>query len=108
MKDLYLGYAGNFQKGHGIHDAIEHCRPGDEIKLSVRDGHIYLTNNKDIAICRLSKAARDIWIAKVSTVQKIQILAMVRWGKVDMSERGYAEQCKCETWEVPVCEVVSG
>jgi ATP-dependent DNA helicase RecQ len=107
MKDLYLGYAGNFQKGHEIHDAIEHCRSGDQVKLTVRDGHIYLTNNEDVAICRLSKAARDIWISKVSTVQRAQVLAMVRWGKADMSERGYAEQCKCETWEVPVCEVVS-
>ena len=108
MKDLYLGYAGNYKDGHQINEAIGQCKTGDQISLHIRDEHIFVTNTNGITIGRLSKAARDTWMPKADTIIRAQILAMARWGKADINEMKYADQCKCEVWEVPVCEVVSG
>jgi len=106
MKDLYLGYAGKFQNDHRIHDALKRCRNGDQLKIVIRDEHIYLTYHDGTAISRLSKAARDTWMPKINSIVEIKVLAMVRWGKADMTEKEYADRCICQSWEVPVCEIL--
>jgi ATP-dependent DNA helicase RecQ len=106
MKDLYLDYAGYFPQGREVHEAIRRCRTGDKLKTVIREEHIYLADETDTIIARLSKAAREIWLPKVDTIREINVLAMVRWGKEDISAEVYADRCKCEAWEVPVCEFV--
>lgn len=107
MKELYLGYAGNFHDGHNIHAALRECRVGDRLNPVVRDGHIYLENSEQTPLARLSRAARDVWLSRAGLVQKVRVLAMVRWGKADMSDITYVRQCRCEVWEIPVCELSS-
>lgn len=106
MKDLYLDYAGYFPQGHEVHEAIRRCRTADKLKTVIREKHIYLANDSDTIIARLSKAARDTWLPKVGTIREINVLAMARWAKEDISEEVYADRCKREAWEVPVCEFV--
>ncbi len=107
MKDLYLGYAGNFPDNHRVHEALLQCSAGDHLRTVALEEHIYLVNDNDITIGRLSKAAKDIWLSKLATIQEVKVLAMVRWGKEDITEKEYIDQCKCESWEVPVCELVT-
>ncbi len=106
MKELYLGYAGKFPDDHTIHAALKNCKVGDQLKVDVRDEHIYLADGDGTLVGRLSKVARDVWLPKIDSLQEIHVLAMVRWGREDMTEKAYAERCKCEVWEVPVCELV--
>lgn len=106
MKDMHLGYAGGFQKDSQIHEALKQCTTGDRLKPLIRDNHLYLADNADTVIGRLSKAARDAWIAKIDSILEVKLLAMVRWGKKDVAEQRFADKCRCEEWEVPVCELV--
>jgi len=106
MKALYLGYADRFFKDHPTHAALDSCRVGDQLNIAVRDEHIYLTGGQEQTVARLSQAARDAWLPKIDSIVEIRVLAMVRWGREDVAEKTYADQCKCEVWEIPVCEVV--
>ena len=108
MKDLYLGYAGGFRENDKMHEAIRTCKMGDKLKVAARNGHIYLTNDTDTIIGRMSKAARDSWLPKVDSIREVNVLAMVRWSKEDITDKEFLERCKCEAWEVPVCELVCG
>ena len=107
MKDLYLDYAGIFHQEHEIHGAIRRCSTGDKLKTVIRNEHIYLADDTDTIIARLSKVARDTWLPKIDTIREIYVLAMIRRGKEDISEEIYGDRCKFETWEVPVCEFVT-
>ena len=106
MKDLYLGYAGNFHGNHRIHAALKKCTMGDWLKPVIRDKHIYLADSDETLVARLSKAARDTWLPKIDSIQGVNVLAMVRWGKADISDKAYSEHCRCDIWEIPVCELV--
>ncbi|HKJ97122.1 MAG TPA: hypothetical protein VJ944_05220, partial [Thermoplasmataceae archaeon] len=107
MKDLYLGYAGGFPNGHNVHEALQRCKTGDHLKIELSDKHIYLIENTGIRIGRLSKAAQAIWRSKINSILEIKVLAMVEWGEKDTTEKSFADLCKCERWEVPICEFVS-
>ncbi|MEE4240761.1 MAG: RecQ family ATP-dependent DNA helicase [Desulfopila sp.] len=106
MKDLYLGYAGSYHSDHIIHTALKNCRAGGWLKPVVRDDHIYLVNSEGTTVARFSKAARDVWLSKVDSIEKVTVLAMVRRGIDDITDKNYTEHCKCESWEIPVCELV--
>jgi inorganic triphosphatase YgiF len=68
---------------------------------------IYLVDNTGIRIDRLSKAAQAVWMSKIHSILEIKVLAMVGWGEKDSTEKSFADLCKCERWEVPICELVS-
>ena len=106
MKDLYLDYAGNFPKDHRIHKTMQRCRVGDELKMVVGEGHIDLIQGDGVKIGRLSNAAKEKWLKRVDSILAIHILAMVRREKDDITDEGFQDKCKCETWEVPLCEIV--
>ena len=107
MKDLYLGYAGKYSDRNRIHEELRQCKAGDQISFKIRNDYMFITNTAGVELGRLSKAARDIWLPKADTILQAHVLAMARWSKADISESQYADLCKCEEWEVPVCEVVS-
>ncbi|WP_031437136.1 hypothetical protein [Methylobacter tundripaludum] len=55
----------------------------------------------------LSKQGAQFWSAKISVIESVTVLAMVRRYRED-SEEGYQARCKVERWELPLVEVVFG
>jgi ATP-dependent DNA helicase RecQ len=107
LEDMYLDFAGTKKEHHPVRQALRGLGAGDSVTAELRGGHIELVDGNGLSVARLSKAARDIWQGRLSSITAVRIVAMVRRYREDIADREYGERCHGDSWEVPVIEVLS-
>jgi len=104
MKDVDLSYAGSFDASQPIHQHLARLNTGSRLSMENNNGKVVLKDqNRVVAV--LSKQGAQFWSAKISAIESVTVLAMVRRYRED-SEEGYQSRCKVEQWELPLVEVV--
>ncbi len=105
LKDVDLSFAGRCPANHPIHTALSNTRIGDKVTL-IGQGDKLLIQKDAVTIAALSRSARQQWQSRLSSIQVITVVAMVRRYKTD-NEESFQARCKVEHWEVPVLEIVT-
>jgi len=104
MKDVDLSYAGSFDASQPIHQHLARLNTGSRLSMENNNGKVVLKDqNRVVAV--LSKQGAQFWSAKISAIESVTVLAMVRRYRDD-SEESYQSRCKVEQWELPLVEVV--
>ena len=107
VKDLYLSYAGNFTSERRIHELLRQLNFGDPVSLKREDGDGDIALfSQGVPIAKLSKTGSQGWPDQISEVAA-RVVAIIRWRRED-SEETYRNHHKCDEWEVPVVEVLTG
>ncbi|EKD35625.1 MAG: ATP-dependent DNA helicase protein, partial [uncultured bacterium] len=102
LEDMYLDFAGMKKEHHPVRQALRGLGVGDSVTAELRGGHIELVDGSGLSVARLSKAARDIWQGRLSSIAAVRIVAMVRRYREDIADREYGERCHGDFWELPV------
>jgi len=104
MKDVDLSYAGRFDESHSIHRHLARLNTGSKLSMDNHNGKVVL-KDQDKIVAALSKYAAEFWSPRISVVESVTVLAMIRRYRND-SEESYQSRCKVEQWELPLVEVV--
>jgi hypothetical protein len=78
---------------------------GNRLEARESHGRVYLETVGGQGVARLSNGASEQWKDKLSSVEKIRVVAVVQQGR-DNTPPEFRAEVACETWEVPVFEVV--
>ena len=103
LKDINLGYPGNFPAGHPIHHALAHLNHGNELNARSNNGVVDLHTPSGRRVARLSKDASETWLPRLRHIQGVRVISMIRWSR-QLSGPEYSP--KCEEWEFPLVEIV--
>jgi ATP-dependent DNA helicase RecQ len=104
LKDVDLSYAGSFDASHPIHRHLARLNTGSQLTMVHNNGKLVL-KDRDRIVAALSKQGAQIWSAKLSCIESVTVLAIIRRYRED-SEESYQSRCKVEQWELPLVEVV--
>ena len=103
LGDVDLGFAGRFEAGHQIHDAIAGLSPGDPLDTRITgQGRWELLNKTGAVVGRL---AGSFQTPPGTRCRSASVLAVVGWSR-EASEPEYHDFIKCDNWEVVVPELV--
>lgn len=103
MQDLNLSFAGFKPPTHRIHRVLESLHPGTCLEIHQRGEKIMLERDS-CSIAQLSKAATTHWLDRLSIIESVQVLAMVRRYRKD-GDNHFQDQYRTDCWEVPIVEI---
>ena len=108
LKDINLGYAGQFRAGDAVHKALSALTAGDKLTMRSMQGNgVGLFDSSNVCVARLSNKARTEWSLRLSTVREVRILAMVCRDADQDPEQTRRGHCEVSEWELPIVEIVS-
>ena len=103
LRDVYLGFAGRFEAGHQIHDAIAGLSPGAPLDTRITgQGRWELLNKTGAVVGRL---AGSFQTPPGTRCRSASVLAVVGWSR-EVSDPEFHDFIKCDNWEVVVPELV--
>jgi ATP-dependent DNA helicase RecQ len=105
MKDLFIDFAGFKQDNHPTCKAIKELKMGNCLTLSEDNTSLYLLNDADVPVARLSKKAQKKWKPHLAGIKKITVIALARRYKADIRDPKYQKRCWHDSWEVPIVEL---
>jgi len=105
MEDLFLDYAGRKRLEDPVHASLAALKPGDPLRLVPNGDYIEIYDGKGYCVAQLSQMGRQSWRERLSSVERVTVLAMVQRHAEDSGEK-YRDRCQCEQWEIPLAEVV--
>jgi ATP-dependent DNA helicase RecQ len=105
MQDMDLGFAGRKHFENPVHEHLARLEPGAILSSRADGGSISLFDASGNHVARLSRAASERWLPKLSTVRKVRVVGMLRRMAKDEQE-AFRPQCRCEQWEVPWLELI--
>jgi ATP-dependent DNA helicase RecQ len=107
LADVFLDFAGQKPAEHPVHRHLAAIRPGDPLLLRpVANGAIEIQDAGGFVVGRLSHAAAHAWAGRLPTVESVRLLAAVRYTAQDRTQSEYAAQLRCDSWEVPIAEIM--
>ncbi|MGZ8193170.1 MAG: hypothetical protein ACXWTW_06445 [Methylobacter sp.] len=104
MRDIDLSYAGSFAASHPLHPSLARLTSGSQLALENENGKLVL-KDRGVTVAVLSKQGTQEWLAKITAIESVTVLAMIRRYRDD-SEEHYQSRCKVEQWEIPLVEIV--
>lgn len=87
-----------------MHQRLAALKPGDPIRAAVKGNHINLHDAGGRIVARLSRSACETWQARLPSIERITVLAMVQRLREDCDGE-YKQRCRCEQWEIPLAEI---
>nr|WP_321466165.1 RecQ family ATP-dependent DNA helicase [uncultured Desulfobulbus sp.] len=106
LEDLFIDFAGTRGEFHPGRQALAEMAAGDRVWMQQRNDRLELINEGGRAVARLSKKARDQWMGRISTIEEIRVVALVRRYMEDVADDAMRVRCKGEEWLVPIVEVI--
>ncbi len=102
LEEINLGFAGRQDVGHRVHRAIASLRIGDALRYVGDELGHRLENTSGVTVGRLSKNFEP---PPGLRCQAARVRAILVWRKSDSAPE-YQAQCRSETWEVVLPELV--
>jgi ATP-dependent DNA helicase RecQ len=107
LEDIHLGYPGYFGPKHPIHRALAALNPGDKLTLRpVSENGTGLLDGSNNCVARLSRSAEPEWAAKLSEVEEVRLLAVIRRHADQDADETRRKRYLVPEWEIPVIEIV--
>lgn len=104
MSDFYLSYGGRFPETAPIHRVLGQLHTGNRVELQA-EGEDITVRHESVTIAKLSHKTAAVWRGRLAEVESAAVIAMVRRYRED-SEEFYRDQCRVESWEIPLLEIV--
>lgn len=107
LEDVFLDFAGRHEGSHPIHAALTAIQPGDRLTIRSNGDRPVLVGTRDSVVAQLSANAAETWGGDLSRIQQVRVVCMVVRQRTDCKEIEYQGRLRVDTWEVPVCELVT-
>jgi ATP-dependent DNA helicase RecQ len=104
LADLDLSYAGRLPPEDSVQPRLVALKTGDALQALVRGERVFLADASGAPVARLSKRASGEWLPRVSQIEAVKIVALMRRRRED-GDPAFQDRCRAETWEVPLVEV---
>ncbi len=104
LEDIFIDYARRFLPSAKIHQHIARLKTGDRLELIENNHGIFLRDNSEIIVAKLSKAGVRKWAPRKNMIQSIQITAIVT-RLADDNETDTTPKTQCDSWEIPLVEI---
>lgn len=105
MQDVHLDFAAKFHPENQIHKHLEALKPGSVLSAGIRGDRIELSDDRGNSVARLSRSASKEWLPKISKIQTIRVVGMLRREEKD-SDPEFKKSCRSKKWEVPWVEIL--
>lgn len=106
MEDLFLDFAGIKRERHPRRLALQRLRAGNLLTMQKRGKQVELVNDQGVPVARLSKKAQDIWIHQLPLIKEVQVIALVRRYREELTNLALQASCHGQSWQVPLVELV--
>lgn len=107
LGDLYIGFAGRMPAGDRTHRALSALRPGDPVRLDAAGDaqeRVSVKTGDGITVARLSAVASVQWSRLIPSVERAQVLGVVRRYRTDGAPE-WRDRAQVPCWEVPILEI---
>ncbi len=107
LDDMFLDFAGRQPARHRVHEALSELKPGASLQAQAQDGRVWLVHGAGTTIGALSAQATELWRDRLDDIDSIRVVGMYTRLREDIGDRNFLARIRCDSWEVPVCEVRS-
>ncbi len=104
LEEVYLDFAGRHAEKDKIHQHLRSLSPGTLLNAVTQSGGIEFQDRDRVSVARLSAKGRDTWSPRLGQIQVIQVKALVRRLREDVTPE-YIKSYPSADWEVPVVEI---
>ncbi|MFZ2169519.1 MAG: hypothetical protein WAW61_07770, partial [Methylococcaceae bacterium] len=105
LNDFDLSFAGRFPETHPIHRHLTQLISGSLLSVANINGKVVLQHG-EVTVARLSQKGHQEWTDKLSHIETVRVIAMIKRYRDDSEEEIYRSICKVEQWEIPIVELV--
>ncbi len=104
LNDFHISFAGRFPETDPIHKHLAALIPGSLLSIAFINGKVVL-QHEGVSVARLSQKGRREWADKLSSIETVKVIAMIKRGP-DVNEESRLPRCRIEQWEIPMVELV--
>ncbi|MFQ5561755.1 MAG: 3'-5' exonuclease, partial [Nitrospinota bacterium] len=105
LRDVHISFAGRKRPDSKTHEHLSRLTPGSRLYAIYNGKHVILNTQNGNPVARLSATASKTWHFRLNTIEKIRVVAVLRWKKEYVLEKKYRDQILSDTWEIPMVEV---
>jgi ATP-dependent DNA helicase RecQ len=105
LNDFDLSFAGRFPETNPIHQHLTVLSHGSLLSIANINGKVVLQHG-EVTVARLSQKGHQEWSDKLSRIETVRVIAMIKRYRDDSEEEIYRSICKVEQWEIPMVELV--
>jgi ATP-dependent DNA helicase RecQ len=102
LRDIHIGYPGNFEERNPIHGAIKKITTGDNIDLDAQGNGIFITNAEGQ---KIGKMASRYSIPEGLELVSAHVYAVISHSRA-LTDVEYQNNVRCNRWEVVVPEFI--
>jgi ATP-dependent DNA helicase RecQ len=102
LRDIHIGYPGNFDERNPIHDAIKRISTTDEIELEFQSSGVFISNATGQ---KIGKMAGKYRVPDGFELVSVRVFAVISHSFA-LTEPRYQDSVRCSQWEVIVPEFV--
>lgn len=103
LADLVVGFAGAQPEDTSIHRALAALQPGSRLQLRAFGDYLNLIDSRGCPVARLSQAACATWRERLSQLEELRVVALIRRDRTD-EQPAFRARCRCDCWEIPLVE----
>lgn len=105
LEDVYMDFAQKHPANHPIHAHLRQLMPGSPLVPIHNPPRIELADASGFPVARLSSKACEVWASRLDRIRTIRVAAIIR-RHLDKNDPEFAKYSRCQSWEVPVVEIV--
>ncbi len=105
LNEIYMDFAGCFDKGQGIHNRLARLESGQTVLFHQTDKGIEIHNMDGRCVGNLSREGSEKWLQRLDRICELRVIALLRRDRLDPDE-GFRNRIKVDQWELPVIEAV--
>lgn len=105
LSEIYMDYAGCFQRNSRIHKHLSSLEAGQRVKLYHNDSSIEIHDSEGCCVAKLSNEGVTKWTPKLGQIQELRVVALLRRDRDDPNEE-FINRIKADQWELPILEAV--
>jgi len=105
LSEIYMDYAGCFQRNSRIHKHLSSLEAGQRVKLYHNDSSIEIHDSEGCCVAKLSNEGVTKWTPKLGQIQELRVVALLRRDRDDPNEE-FINRIKADQWELLILEAV--
>ena len=90
---------------HPTHAALKGLVSGDSVRLDPSGEHIRIIDVSGVSVGRLSAQGASQWSDRLDQIEAIKVIGVYTRRREDITDKGFLNKIRCDTWEIPICEI---
>jgi ATP-dependent DNA helicase RecQ len=105
LDDIFMDLAGQHAPTHAIHRRLSRLKPGATVSLAPCGKNIQMRDGDGVPIGQLSARGAAQWRDRLDQVEAVKVIGMYTRLREDITDKGFLNKIRCDTWEIPICEI---